>query len=71
MSLGTNIKYLRTKRNMTMPELGDIIGVSKQAIKQYELDVARPQPIPLVKMAQALGVTVEDLVLRTEWEGSE
>ena len=67
MSLGSNIKYLREKRNLTMPELGEMIGVSKQAIKQYELDIARPQPIPLVKMAQALGVSVEDLVLRTEW----
>lgn len=68
MSLGSNIKYLREKRNITMQELGDMIGVSKQAIKQYEMDIARPQPIPLVKLAQALETTAEDLVLRTEWD---
>ena len=68
MSLGSNIRYLRQHNNLTMEELGDVVGVSRQGIMRFEQDLARPQPIILVGLAKALGTTAEDLVLRTEWE---
>lgn len=68
MSLGSNIRYLRTRQKLTMEELGAAVGVSKQGIMRYEQDLAKPQPVILINLAKTLCTTAEDLVLRTDWD---
>ncbi len=38
MTLGQTIKYYRTKFNLSQSELGDQIGVSRQAVTKWETD---------------------------------
>lgn len=62
MTLGEKIREIRKKKKMTMAELGKKIGVSVQAISQYELN-KRDIGIELTKnIADALGVDLDDLV---------
>lgn len=42
ISYGTIIKNLRSERNISQTELGDLVGVSKSAISSYELETATP-----------------------------
>lgn len=57
----TNLIYLRGEKNLTQQQLGDAIGVSPSQISRYEAGQARPRKTVLRKLADALGVQVEQL----------
>lgn len=40
MSIGKNIAFLRKEKGMTQTELGDLLGVSNQAVSKWESDVS-------------------------------
>lgn len=61
--LNENIYKLRHKYGMTQEELADKVGVSKGTISNYENDITRPSCSKLSKIADALGVTVRDLMI--------
>ena len=42
MTLGETIKYYRTQLNLSQTELGDRIGVSRQAVTKWETDAGIP-----------------------------
>lgn len=52
---------LRKERGLTQSQLGDKIGVSKQAISYYENDEKTPSFNAICKLASALGCKVDDL----------
>ncbi|WP_434569189.1 helix-turn-helix domain-containing protein [Pseudomonas sp. Z3-8] len=56
-----NLIYLRGERNLTQQQLGDAIGVSPSQISRYEAGQAMPRKTVLRKLADALGVTIEQL----------
>ncbi len=61
--VGARIRAARkSKPGFTMKKLGDEIGVSEQAISQYELGKRPIQVETLRKIAAALGVSVEHLL---------
>ena len=62
MSLGTNIKYLREERKKTQEQLADALGVSFQAISSWERDEYKPDTDNLIKVAEALDVSLSALV---------
>lgn len=41
MTLGETIKYYRTQLNLSQTELGDRIGVSRQAVTKWETEVSQ------------------------------
>lgn len=61
MSLGENIRQYRKQSNLSMKALGKAIGVSEQAISQYELDKRTPNMEILLKISSALKVPVQQL----------
>lgn len=56
-----NLIYLRGEKNLTQQELGDAIGVSPSQISRYEAGQAMPRKTMLRKLAEALGVTIDQL----------
>lgn len=42
-TLGERLKDLRTKKHLTQSQLADALGVSKQAISQYENGIRTPK----------------------------
>lgn len=60
--LGERIKKLRVKIGLSQSDLGDLIGVQQTFISAIEKDLKKPSFELLPKIANALKVSVEDLV---------
>ena len=61
MSIGKNISYLRKEKGLTQAELGDLLGVSNQAVSKWESEMTMPDIMLLPEIAKVLGVTLEDI----------
>jgi len=60
--LGKRIQQLREYRKFEQGELAAIIGKDKQFINRYERQGANPTAYILVQIANALNVTVNELL---------
>ena len=59
---GTTIKQLRERRNMTQAELAEIINVSSKTVSKWETAKGLPDISLLQPLAQALGISVIELM---------
>ena len=59
---GTRLTELRKQAGLTQVELGDKVGVSNRVIAYYEQDEAQPPGAMLASLADALGVTTDELL---------
>ena len=59
---GTTIKNLRETRNMTQAELAERIGVSSKTVSKWETAKGLPDITLLQPLAQALGISVIELM---------
>lgn len=59
---GTTIKQLRENRNMTQAELAGRIGVSSKTVSKWETAKGLPDISLLQPLAQALGISVIELM---------
>lgn len=57
-----NIKNARTKKNMTQLELADIVGVSYQAVSNWERGNSMPDIGKITDIAKALDLDVSELL---------
>lgn len=64
-----NLQKLREERRWTQEDLARASGISRRTISRYEWKGVRPRPVNLVKLAEALGCTVD--VLLTGRESSD
>ena len=54
MSIGSRIKELRIRQNMTQEELARIIGVTKGAVANYENEISSPKSDLMYRLFDAL-----------------
>jgi len=59
MSVGARIKIARLAAGMSTKTLADLVQVTKQAISKYERDLDMPSSAVLLRLARALGVSVD------------
>ena len=59
---GATIKHLREERNMTQGELAEKIGVSSKTVSKWETAKGLPDISLLQPLAQALGISVIELM---------
>ena len=59
---GTTIKALRERRNLTQAELAEKIGVSSKTVSKWETAKGLPDISLLQPLAQALGISVIELM---------
>ena len=59
MSIGINIAAARDAAGITQAELAAAIGVTSQAVSNWELDKDIPKTENLLPLARRLGVTVD------------
>ena len=59
---GSTVRHLREKRNMTQTELAERIGVSSKTISKWETAKGLPDISLLQPLAQALGISVIELM---------
>lgn len=61
MSTGKQIRKHRKLRKLTQKGLGESVDMTESAIRNYELDLRKPNPELLEKIAKALDIPVEVL----------
>lgn len=62
MTLSNKIIYCRKKAGMSQEELGEVIGVSRQAISKWETGEATPEVGKLLLLSKNFGVTTDWLL---------
>ncbi len=62
LSFGARLKSIRKERNLTQSELGELIGVSVQAISKWENDIGMPDISQIVPLARVLNVSTDTLL---------
>ena len=71
MSTGTRIAKARSDAGLTQGKLAEMIDVSFQAVSTWERDESLPDTSHLIKLANALHVSLDSLLLETDsvsWE---
>lgn len=61
MALAENIKAKRLAKGMTQEELSGMVGVARKQITCYESGERIPDLYNAIRLARALGTTVEEL----------
>lgn len=61
MNIGENIRKFRKSKKMTLKELGTKVGLSEQAIGQYERGERQPTILILSKISSELNVNLYDI----------
>ena len=60
--LGENILRLRKEANLSQEALGDIVGVTRQTISNWELEETAPNPEQLKLLSKAFNISIDDLL---------
>lgn len=61
-SMGEIISTLRKEKGMTQKELGDMLNITDKAVSKWERDIACPDTQTIPKLAEILGVSIEELM---------
>ncbi len=61
-TLGMMISSLRKEKGMTQLDLADEMGVTDKAVSKWERDISCPDINSIPKLADVLGVSVEELM---------
>lgn len=68
MTTGEKIRYFRTSHGFTQEQLASESGLSISALQKYESDERKPKPEQLLKISDALGISINifmDFDIRT------
>ena len=68
-TIGSYIRFLRTQNNMTQAKLAAKLGVTDKAVSKWERDLSYPDIALFPKLADCLGVSVNDLLNESIDEG--
>lgn len=67
MTIASNLKKIRVAKKLTQKEVWESAGIGKSSLTAYEAGRSDPTGDTIVKLAKALGVTTDELLL-TEQE---
>ena len=62
VKFGGMLARLRKRADMTQSELGDRLGVTRQAVSKYEVGTSFPDLSMLASIAEVFGVSVDELI---------
>lgn len=68
MTLGQHITSLRKAKDLSQGQLGKKVGTSGDIIGRYERDEVKPSIEVIIKIADALEVSIDFLVGKTDFE---
>ena len=59
MTMNENIKTLRLQKRLSQEALGELLGVSAQAVSKWEQGLTSPDISLLPALAECFGVTID------------
>lgn len=62
MYFGSNLSYLRMRKQLTQTALGNEIDLSKQKICLYETGLREPSVTTLIKVPHYFEITIDDML---------
>ena len=62
MTIGKNVKRLRQNKGITQEQLGEMLGISSQAVSKWENGSALPDITVLPKLADYFGISIDELM---------
>lgn len=62
MNIGNNILKLRKEKHLSQEQLGELIGVTRQTISNWELNETIPDTNQLIALSKSLNISIDDLV---------
>lgn len=62
MTLGSRIRAKRKAKAMTLQQLGDVFGISRSSVSEWESDRSRPSNDKLMRLAEVLSTSVNELL---------
>lgn len=62
MALGENIYNLRKKNNLSQEQLGELAGVTRQTISNWELCETTPNTEQLKLLSKAFNISIDELL---------
>lgn len=62
MNIGDNLKKIRKNKKMTQEDFGKLVGLSTNTVQRYELGKRQPTIETINKIAEALGVSINELI---------
>lgn len=65
-TLGSHIRGLRKRRDLTQEQLATIIHVNRATLANWEVDRAAPDPVTLQRLADYFNVSVDYILGRTD-----
>lgn len=63
MALGQRLRELREQSGLSQTELAKVVGVSRNAVSQWEADVTQPSTRRLSAVARALNVPIDRIMI--------
>lgn len=64
--LPSRFKQVRLENKLTQRQVAEMIGISEQSYQRYEYGKVVPSALVLISLADALGVSLDYLVGRTD-----
>lgn len=62
MTTGEKIAALRKKNNLTQEQLAEVLGVARQSVSRWEMDVAFPETEKLIKLSKLWDCSIDFLL---------
>lgn len=59
-----NLRRIRAECDLSQSDLAKLMRVTRQCVNRWELGATRPDLATVAELADVLGVSVDDLVLR-------
>lgn len=61
MSIGERIASLRKERKLSQGQLAELLGITRQAVSKWENDIAVPDSLKMIHLADLLDTDIEFL----------
>jgi transcriptional regulator with XRE-family HTH domain len=62
MTLGENIRYYRKTNKLSQEKIGELVGVSRQAVTRWETNQSAPSTENLIKLSSIFNISLEELI---------
>lgn len=63
---GNKIRFMREQKGLNQTQLGELVGVEQSMIGYIERGIKRPSVELLARIAECLGVKMDDLIRKEE-----